>query len=45
LVKNRWAKHHRAFIKVIEGSEIYNFAFYHLVHFSLKIGKIVVKVA
>jgi hypothetical protein len=34
LCKNRGEKHHRAFVKVVEGSEIYNFSIHHLVHFS-----------
>jgi hypothetical protein len=37
LCKNRGEKHHIAFIKVVEGSEIYNFSIHHLVHFSYKI--------
>jgi hypothetical protein len=36
LCKNRWEKHHRAFVKVVEGSEIYSFPIHHLVHFSSK---------
>jgi hypothetical protein len=39
LCKNRGEKHHRAFVKVLEGSEIYNFAFYSSVNFSCKIGR------
>jgi hypothetical protein len=31
-------KHHRAFVSVVEGSEIYNFAFYSSVHFSSNFG-------
>jgi hypothetical protein len=38
LCKNYGEKHHRAFVNVVEGSEIYNFAFYS-VHFSCKIGR------
>jgi hypothetical protein len=37
LCKNRGEKHHRAFVKVVEGSEIYNFPIHHLVNFSYKI--------
>jgi hypothetical protein len=37
LCKNREEKHPRAFVKVVEGSEIYNFLIHHLVHFSSKI--------
>jgi hypothetical protein len=37
LCKNYGEKHHRAFVKVVEGSEIYNFPIHHLVHFSYKI--------
>jgi hypothetical protein len=37
LCKNRWEKHHRAFIKVVEGPKIYNFAYYTSEHFSCKI--------
>jgi hypothetical protein len=33
LCKNCWEKHHRAFVKVVEGSVIYNFPIHHLVHF------------
>jgi hypothetical protein len=33
LCKIRWEKHPRAFIKVVEGSEIYNFPIRHFVHF------------
>jgi hypothetical protein len=32
--KIRWEKHPRVFVKVVEGSEIYNFLIHHLVHFS-----------
>jgi hypothetical protein len=35
--KIRGEKHPRAFVKVVEGSEIYNFPIHHLVHFSCKI--------
>jgi hypothetical protein len=33
-----WEKHHTAFVKVVEGSEIYNFPIHTLVHFYFKIG-------
>jgi hypothetical protein len=36
LCKIRREKHPRAFVKVVEGSEIYNFRIHHLVHFSCK---------
>jgi hypothetical protein len=36
LCKIRWEKHPRAFVKVVEGSEIYNFPIHHLVHFYSK---------
>jgi hypothetical protein len=36
IVQNPLRKHPRAFVKVVEGSEIYNFAIHHLVHFSCK---------
>jgi hypothetical protein len=39
LCKNRWEKHHSAFVKVVEGSKIYNFPIHHLVHFSSKFGR------
>jgi hypothetical protein len=32
--KIRWEKHPMAFVKVVEGSEIYNFPIHHSVHFS-----------
>jgi hypothetical protein len=32
-----WEKPHTAFVEVVEGTEIYNFAIYHLVHFCYKI--------
>jgi hypothetical protein len=35
-VQNPWRKHPRAFVKVVEGSEIYNFPIDHIVHFSSK---------
>jgi hypothetical protein len=38
-VKNHGEKHHKAFVKVVEDSEIYNFPIHHLVHFSCKISK------
>jgi hypothetical protein len=31
--KIRWEKHPRAFVKVVEGSEIYNFPIHYFVHF------------
>jgi hypothetical protein len=34
--KIRGEEHPRAFVKVVEGSEIYNFPIHHLVHFSCK---------
>jgi hypothetical protein len=34
LCKIRREKHYRAFVKVVEGNEIYNFPIHHLVHFS-----------
>jgi protein-arginine kinase activator protein McsA len=37
LCKNCGQKHHRAFVKVVEGSEIYNFPIHQLVHFCYKI--------
>jgi hypothetical protein len=37
-VQNPLRKHYRAFVKVAEGSEIYNFPIHRLVHFSSKIG-------
>jgi hypothetical protein len=37
LCKIRWEKHPRAFVKVVEGSEIYNFPIHLLVHFNWKI--------
>jgi hypothetical protein len=33
LCKIRWGKHYMAFVKVVEGSEIYNFPIHHFVHF------------
>jgi hypothetical protein len=36
LCKIRGEKHPRAFVKVVEGSEIYNFPIHLLVHFSCK---------
>jgi hypothetical protein len=36
--KNRGEKHHRAFVEVVEDSEIYNFAIYPSVHFSSSVG-------
>jgi hypothetical protein len=37
--KSHWEKHLWAFVKVLEGSEIYNIAIHHLVHFSFKIRR------
>jgi hypothetical protein len=37
LCKIRWEKHHAAFVKVVEGSEIYNFPIHYFVHFYSKI--------
>jgi hypothetical protein len=39
LYKIRREKHPRAFVKVVEGGEIYNFPIHHLVHFSCKISR------
>jgi hypothetical protein len=39
LCKIGWAKHHRAFVEVVEGPEISNFAYYSSVHFSSKFGR------
>jgi hypothetical protein len=39
LCKICWEKHHRAFVEVVEGSEIYNFAIYPLMHFSSSFGR------
>jgi hypothetical protein len=36
LCKIRGEKHYTAFVKVVEGSEIYNFPIYHIVHFYSK---------
>jgi hypothetical protein len=36
LCKICWDKHHTAFVKVVEGSEIYNFPIHHSSHFSWK---------
>jgi hypothetical protein len=36
LCKNHWEKQHRAFVKVVEGPKIYNFAYYTSNHFSCK---------
>jgi hypothetical protein len=38
-MQNPLRKHLWAFVKVVEGSEVYNFAIHHLVHFSSKIGR------
>jgi hypothetical protein len=37
--KIRREKHPRAFVKVVEGSEIYNFPIHHFVHFYSKFGR------
>jgi hypothetical protein len=37
LCQIRGEKHPSAFVKVVEGSEIYNFPIHHLVHFCCKI--------
>jgi hypothetical protein len=37
ILQNPWRKHPRTFVKVVEGTEIYNFPIHHLVHFSCKI--------
>jgi hypothetical protein len=37
LCKIRWEKHHTAFVKLAEGSEIYNFPIYYFVNFYTKI--------
>jgi hypothetical protein len=37
--KNHWEKHLWAFVKVVEGSEIYNFDIHRLVHFSSNFGR------
>jgi hypothetical protein len=34
LCKIRWEKHYGAFVKVVEGSEIYNFPIHHKVYFN-----------
>jgi hypothetical protein len=39
LRKIRWEKHPRAFVIVVEGSEIYNFPIHHFVHFYSKFGR------
>jgi hypothetical protein len=36
LCKIRGEKHYTAFVKVVEGSEIYNFPIHHFVHFYSK---------
>jgi hypothetical protein len=38
LCKICWEKHHRAFVEVVEGSDLYKFPYYHLVHFSSNLG-------
>jgi hypothetical protein len=35
-LQNPLRKHYTAFVKVVEGSEIYNFPIDHIVHFSSK---------
>jgi hypothetical protein len=35
----RCSKPHRAFVEIVEGSALYNFAYYRLVHFSLNFGR------
>jgi hypothetical protein len=40
LGKIHWEKHPRAFVKVVEGSEIYNFPIHHFVHFYSKFWSI-----
>jgi hypothetical protein len=37
-LQNPLRKHRTAFVKVVEGSEIYNFPIHHLVHFSSNFG-------
>jgi hypothetical protein len=39
LCKIRWEKYPRAFVEVVEGSEIYNFAIYSFMHFSSSFGR------
>jgi hypothetical protein len=39
LCKIRWEKHNTSFVKVVEGSEIYNFPIHHLVHFCSDLGE------
>jgi hypothetical protein len=39
LCKICWSKHPSAFVKVLEGGEIYNFAYYLLGHFSFKMRR------
>jgi hypothetical protein len=39
LCKNHGEKHYRAFVKVVDGSEIYNFPNHQLMHFSCKISR------
>jgi hypothetical protein len=39
LCKIRWEKHPRAFVKVVESSEIYNFPVRHIVHFYSNVGR------
>jgi hypothetical protein len=38
-VQNPLRKHPRAFVVVVEGSEIYNFPIHHLLHFYSKFGR------
>jgi hypothetical protein len=33
LCKIRWEKHHKTFVKVLEGNELYNFSIHYCVHF------------
>jgi hypothetical protein len=39
LCKICWEKHPRAFVKVVEGSEIYNFPIHHFVQFYSNFGR------
>jgi hypothetical protein len=39
LSKIRWEKHTRAFVKVVEGSEIYNFPIHYFVQFCSNFGR------
>jgi hypothetical protein len=40
LCKIRGEKHPKAFVRVVEGSEVYKFPIHHFVHFYLKFWKI-----